>query len=446
MESMEKSRIKKVLILTYYWPPSGGAGVQRWLKFVKYLPQFGWEPIIYTAENPEIPETDPSLEQDIPSGITILKQPIKEPYNAYKRLMGRKKEERINAAFLSEKKQNPLLERISVFIRGNFFIPDARMFWIKPSIRFLNDYLVQNPVDVIISTGPPHSLHLIAQKIAKQNKIPWLADFRDPWTKIDFYQDLMLTKPADIKHHRLEKEVLRHADAISVISNTMGQDFNEIHPRKYHVITNGFDTDDIRREKIEPDKKFSIAHIGTLTQSRNPETLWQVLEQLTKSDRDLARKLEIMLIGKVDHTVKQSLEKHRLMDYVTHIPFVPHDEVNRYQKAAQLLLLLINNTPNARMILTGKFFEYLAAKRPILCLGPSDGDAAQILEETGSGILVEPNDVPKLKEVVKHFFDLYQEDKLQIQSQNIEQYSRKNLTKKLSYLLDELVGSTIGSA
>ena len=438
MESMETKRIKKVLILTYYWPPSGGAGVQRWLKFVKYLPEFGWDPIIYTPENPEIPEIDPSLEKDIPSGITILRQPIREPYTAYKKLMGRKKEERINAAFLSENKQNPVLEKISVFIRGNFFIPDARKFWIKPSIRFLNQYLSSYPVDAIISTGPPHSLHLIAMKVARKNQIPWLADFRDPWTNIDFYQDLMLTRAADRKHRRLEKEVLQHADGITVISQTMGKDFNQIFERDYTVITNGFDPDDILEEKIIPDKRFSIAHIGTLVQSRNPGTLWEVLEDLAQNHPEFADHLEIKLIGKVDHTVKQSLKDHGLTRFVTHIPFVPHDEINRYQRSAQLLLLLINNTPNARMILTGKFFEYLAAKRPILCLGPADGDAAKILEETGSGMLTEPGDASKIKRVLEHDFHLYQQGLLQVSQKDTERFSRKNLTRDLVAILNEL--------
>jgi hypothetical protein len=197
--------MKKVLVITYYWPPSGGAGVQRWLKFVKYLPSLGWEPIIYTVENGEYPVLDDSLVNDLPSNIKVLKTKIWEPYIFYKRFTGRKKNDKINSGFLNNKKKNKILESISVWIRGNLFIPDARKFWIKPSVNYLNNFIKDNPVDFIISSGPPHSTHLIALGIQKLNKIPWLADFRDPWTNIDFYKDLKLSKWADSKHKKIRK-------------------------------------------------------------------------------------------------------------------------------------------------------------------------------------------------------------------------------------------------
>ena len=240
--------MKKVLIITYYWPPSGGAGVQRWLKFVKYMRQFGWEPVVYTAENPEIPVVDTSLEKEIPEGITVLKIPIWEPYSIYKKFIGRKKEDKINASFLSETKKAGLTEKISVWIRGNFFIPDARRFWIKPSIKFLETYLSENKIDYVISSGPPHSMHLIA--LGLKRKFPllkWLADFRDPWTNIDFYEKLMLTPMADKKHHRLELSVIKSADCVLSIGSSMSEEFKEMYKAsgginfsKFKVITNGF--------------------------------------------------------------------------------------------------------------------------------------------------------------------------------------------------------------
>ena len=210
--------MKKVLIITYYWPPSGGAGVQRWLKFVKYLRGFGWEPIVYTPENPEAPATDESLLKDIPDNLTVLRTRIWEPYSLYKNFIGQKKGETINAGFLSEKKKPGIAEKISVWIRGNWFIPDARKFWIKPSIIFLSQYLKNNPVHAVVSTGPPHSMHLIALGLKKQLHLPWLADFRDPWTNIDFYDKLMLTKFSNEKHKRMELEVLKNADKVVVVS------------------------------------------------------------------------------------------------------------------------------------------------------------------------------------------------------------------------------------
>ena len=432
--------MKRVLIITYYWPPGGGAGVQRWLKFVKYLRDFGWEPVIYTPENPEYPETDHSLLRDVPENLEIWKTPIREPYAAYKKVMGRKKDEKINAAFLSEKKNNPVLETLSVWIRGNFFIPDARKFWIRPSVKYLAKRLQTNPPDLIISTGPPHSMHLIAKPLASALKIPWIADFRDPWTNIDFYRDLRLTRSSDRRHHALERTVLQKADEVTVISDTMADDFRKLWPRKYTVITNGYDAADLPPvQTIVPDRKFTIAHIGTLVSTRNPLTLWEALQQLIAADDDFRNDLEIKLIGKVDYTVTESIRSLGLEPYVKRTAYLPHDEVVACQIASRVLLLIINNTPNARMILTGKFFEYLAAGRPILCLGPKGGDAARILSETRSGLLAGFGDAETMKKHVLTFYRQYQSGVPANPPEGIEKYERRYLTGKLAALMDQMV-------
>jgi len=430
--------MKKVLIISYYWPPSGGAGVQRWLKFVKYLRDFGWEPIVYCPENPEYPETDHSLFKDIPENLEVLKFPIWEPYLVYKRFLGQKTDVKINAAFLSENKKNRTLENISVWIRGNFFIPDARKFWIRPSVRFLKKYLANHPVDVIVSTGPPHSTHLIARQLASTFNLPWLADFRDPWTNIDFYSELKLTTWADKKHRNLEQMVLRDANAITVISNSMADDFDKIFHRPYNVITNGFDMADTDHPLPEMDKKFTIAHIGTLVSSRDPLTLWEALKSLVSTHPGLESDLEIKLVGKVDFKVIASIGTYGLSRFVRKIDYMPHDEVVRCQQQSQVLLLIINNTPNAGMILTGKFFEYLAARRPILCLGPADGDAARILGETKAGLLAGFSDVGTMKSNILRFYELYKKGELTVESREIEKYSRKALTGDLAMILQQL--------
>jgi len=432
--------MNKVLIITYYWPPSGGAGVQRWLKFIKYLRHFDWEPVVYTPSNPEFPEHDESLFKDIPENLTILKTPIWEPYSAYKRFIGQKKEVKINAGFLSENKKKKIPENFSVWIRGNLFIPDARKFWIKPSVKYLSNYLEKNPVDVIISTGPPHSLHMIALQLNKKFSFPWLADFRDPWTDIDFYTDLMLTRCSDRKHHRLENEVLTNADAITVTSRGMAEDFNELHPRKYEIITNGYDTDDVELNKeIIKDQKFSISHIGTIAKTRNPVMLWKVLSELIKDESDFAKDLEIKLVGKVDFSVWASINEADLKPFISKIDYLPHSESIHIQQKSQVLLLLINDTLNANGILTGKFFEYLAAHRPILCIGPIDGDAAQILEETHAGLISGFEDKELLRQNILTFYRDYKKGQLVSENTNIDRYSRKALTKSLSGVLDELI-------
>jgi glycosyltransferase involved in cell wall biosynthesis len=431
--------MKKVLILTYYWPPSGGAGVQRWLKFVKYLQQYNWEPIVYTAENGELPEIDASLEKDIPKNITILKTPIWEPYNAYKTLIGQKKDQKINAAFLNEKKKGGLMSAIAVWVRGNFFIPDARKFWIKPSIRYLDSYLQQHNVDAIISSGPPHSMHLIAKALKQKHPhIKWVADFRDPWTNIDFYADLKLSSFADKKHKRLEKEVLKESDAVISVGQLMSEELVHINggqKEKFHVITNGYDEEDLSKNKIEKDKKFSIAHIGTLVRTRNPKGLWKVLSELVKENEAFKDALEIKLVGKLDIAVKESIEEFGLSSYVNKIDYLPHDKVIEEQQRSRVNLLLVNQTPNAKSILTGKFFEYLSAGAPILAIGPPDGDLALILNQTKAGKISDFKDTHSLKENV---YELFMDQNLTRNEGEIKNYSRKNLTKKLADILNDL--------
>lgn len=409
--------------------------------------EFGYEPVIYTVLNGEMPVVDESLEKDIPSNLTVLRQPIWEPYTFYKRFIGRKKDDKINASFLNEnRKSGGITEKISVWIRGNFFIPDARRFWIKPSIAYLHTYIKQEQIGLIISTGPPHSMHLIARGLKKLLPgLRWLSDFRDPWTNIDFYEKLMLTKAADALHHRLELAVLHESDAVISIGESMKEEFKAMYlasggtqPQKFSVITNGFDEEDVSGSAPALDQKFSLAHIGTLVRDRNPAILWQALSQLVKEHADLASDLEIKLVGKVDVFVKDEIEAHGLSSFVRRIDYLPHDQVIMEQRASKVLLLLVNNTKNAKGILTGKFFEYLAAQRPVLAIGPVDGDLYTILKETKCGFMSDFEDLESLKSNILH---LYRNKAISNDSSAIKAYSRRILTQKLCALLEMTAGS-----
>ena len=436
---MSSTGKRKVLIITYYWPPSGGAGVQRWLKFSKYLRDFGWEPVIYTPENPEAPAIDTSLESDIPEGITIIKRPITEPYTAYKRFVGMKPGEKVNAGFLQEKEKPGLTEGFAIWLRGNFFIPDARKFWIKPSSKFLIKYLKDNPVDAIVSTGPPHSMHLITLNIHKKLNIPWLADFRDPWTGIDFYHQLKLTSLADRLHHKLEKKVLTSATAVTVVSQDMANEFNVIVKRDYKLVTNGYDEDDISPLQIDQlDLKFSISHIGSINVSRNPLKLWKVLSEMVKENSGFANVLQIKLVGKVDIAVLKSLENNGLTPYLSLIEYMPHREVMREIQKSQVLLLLINNTPNAKGILTGKIFEYLGSGRPILSIGPEDGDAAAILKDSNAGQTAGYQNETGMNHILADYFNKFTEKRLESNTGNRLKYSRKELTGEIARILNAM--------
>ena len=429
--------MKKVLIITYYWPPSGGAGVQRWLKFVKYLPKFGWEPIVYTVDNGEYPVIDNSLLDDISKNVTVLKTPIWEPYDFYKKLTGRKKEDKINSGFLSENKNPKFLEELSKWIRGNLFIPDARKYWIKPSVKFLSQFLKNNPVDVVISSGPPHTTHLIAEKINNIFNIPWVSDFRDPWTNIDFYKDLKLTKWADSKHRRLEREVLNKSDLVLTIGSHLKKELLSLGAHNVEVIENGYDQEDfINQQKNVLDNEFTIAHIGSFTPSRNHKVLWQALEQICNENPNFKKSFRLKLIGKVDHSVNESLKETNLLENTISMGYISHNNVIKEQHKSKVLLLMVNNTPNAKGIITGKVFEYIASGRPILVIGPKDGDLSDIINKTNSGIVCNYNDIDILKSSILEMFN----DKL-VFKPNASAYSRLNLTKNLSNLLNKLLDS-----
>lgn len=431
---------KKVLIITYYWFPAGGSGVQRFMKFVKYLRTFGWEPIIYTAKDAEYPVLDLSMEKDIPENLEVIRTKIREPYSFYKFFVGQKQSEKMNPAFFTEKKKNTWAENISVWIRGNFFIPDARMFWIKPSVNYLEKYLKENKVDAIISTGPPHSVHRIALQLHRKLNIPWLADFRDPWTSIDFYHELKLTKRADVKHHRMEAEVLREADAVTVIGYTMGEEMKKLVNRNYDVITNGFDGEDsMDAGSVILDKKFSIAHIGTMVRARNAPELWSALKDLLIEIPELKNDLEIKLVGKVDLNVKNSLDENGLTLYTNFVSYLQHNEVIKIQASSQVLLLMVNRTPTAKGIITGKVFEYLASGRPIVCIGPYDGDAARVLKEAQTGFMVGFDENEKMKTVIRELYTQYKNGILKSSIGNIDLFSRKSLTMQLSEVLERIV-------
>ena len=434
--------MKRVLIITYYWPPSGGSGVQRWLKMSKYLPENGWQPVIYTTEDAEYPIIDPSLEKDVIPEVEVIRRPIIEPYTLYKKFLGIKKEETVKMGFINEKeKKKSWKNDLSLWIRGNLFIPDARCWWVKPSVSYLKEYLKEHPVDAIISTGPPHSMHLIAMKLKEDLGIPWIADFRDPWTEIDYYNDLHLTRWADRKHHRLEREVLAQADKVVTVAPDGAKRLGRLGKRNVRVVYNGFDRDDDAQTAVNPPDSFTITYLGVLSKIQNPENLWLVLGELTKEDEGFNKDLKINLIGQIDNSVTQSIEEQGLSQHVTYSSYIPHDQVSAAHRGSTLLLLLLmpDSEPRAKGLLTGKLFEYLASGRPILCIGPEDGDAARILKETLAGQTVRFEDKEKMKEVIKGLYMNYLENKLPDNSNtNIEQYSRRALTQQYATILNHI--------
>lgn len=434
---MQREKRRKALIVTYYWPPSGGAGVFRWLKFVKYFREYGWEPVIYTPENPEAPAYDESLLKDIPENVEIIKTRIWEPYNIYKFIAG-KRNQRIGVSFVSQGKKNGFLHTLMVWLRGNMLIPDPRIFWVKPSAKKLRKVIEQNSIEVVITTGPPHSMHLVGLSLKKSTGVKWVADFRDPWTNIDFYHELKLSSWANRQHHQLEKRVVSTADVILVVSNQMKKEFLPLNPKRIEVVTNGYDEDEVSAEEIELDPKFSIVHVGTLNSARNPDALWRALSELIEENSSLRNDLSIKLVGQIDHSVIESINHYKLNSYLAVTDFLPHSKAIDVQRKSQVLLLVVNNTPNAQGILTGKFFEYLGSGRVVLGIGPQNGDLNAILQQTGVGEMVDYSDIKSAKNLISQYYSQYKTNGLFPRLTNISDYSRKNLAQKIINILEQL--------
>ncbi|TNJ46498.1 glycosyltransferase family 4 protein [Tamlana fucoidanivorans] len=423
---------KKVLIITYYWPPAGGPGVQRWLKFVKYLPDFGIEPIVFIPENPNYPLQDTSLNQDVPTEVKIIKQPINEPYK-WASLFFKKTSKTISKGIISDKKKQSLVEKMMLFIRGNCFIPDARVGWVKPSIKTLMGIIKKEGIETVITTGPPHSLHLIGLGLKKELKIKWIADFRDPWTTIGYHKQLKLTGYAQKKHKQLENRVLNTADDIIVTSFVTKNEFLNITNKPVTVITNGYDNE--KRVDFEMDSKFTLAHIGSLLSKRNPEVLWQVLADLLREHTGFAKDFQLNLVGTVSEEVFKSLELIGLSNYVNNVGYVSHEESIVFQKKSQLLLLIEINSEETKCIIPGKLFEYMVSNRPIIAVGPKGSDVEKIIKETNTGVYFNYEDYEAIKRYILKGYDLYKNNALISHPIGLQKYHRKSLAGTLYKLL-----------
>ncbi|KQT21621.1 glycosyl transferase family 1 [Chryseobacterium sp. Leaf405] len=433
---------KKILIITYYWPPAGGPGVQRWLKFAKYLPEFGWKPIIFTPENPSYPLLDESLIKDVPENLEIIKTKIWEPYQLAEKL--NKSNKKFKAGQFDVGKNQSWKSKLSIWVRGNFFIPDARVLWVKPSVKFLEHYLKENKIDVVVTSGPPHSLHLIGLNLKKKlPNVKWIADFRDPWTEISYYKHLKLTKNSDRKHRQLESNVFENADITLATSYTDAVNFR-INGANAVCITNGFDETDASQNQKNSDyqtleRKFTLSYIGVLEQLRNPENLWKALDNLVKTNSDFAENFNLKFAGRIDDKILTEIENSSLKNTILNLGYLSHDKAIDEMQNSDILLITNFPKESSKGIIPGKIFEYLSTGKQIISFGPDQADVAKILDETKAGKHFSYNDYQTIKSFILEKFELWKNGDLSENIQNIEQFSRKNLTKKLVETLDQIV-------
>ena len=426
--------LKKVIIITYYWPPSGGSGVQRYLYFTKYLREFGWEPIVFTVEDGAYSVIDEQLMNEVPEGVEVVKQKAWEPNQLYKKITGRKKTASIDSSIFKDKKKD-IINSLAIWVRGNLFIPDARLFWIKPSIKRLNDYIKNNTVDAIISTSPPQSTHLIANTVAKQNNIPWLADFRDPWTDIGYFKELKLSRWAKHKHLKLEKMVMQNANSLLTVSRIWQNDFEKIRKSSVDYIPNGYEPVNIK-EIITPDKDFyTWSYVGVLTDDREPTFLWEELDELYKSNAEFANKFRLRFVGNISNQIQENIKKYSFHKKVTFKGNIPKSELNEVLYSSDVLLLI--GIPGVRGVLPGKVFEYLITKRFILNVSEENSEAEDFLNKLNGGLSSGFGDRLKIKENIYSLWNKYLNNE-SVNSVGLEKYSRENITKELALVLNRI--------
>lgn len=429
--------MKRVLLITYYWPPSGGSGVQRCLKFAKYLRHFGWEPVVLTVSNPDYPIFDASLEKDVPAFMEVLKVPAWEPYTWYRLFTG-SGARKTNIGFVDSALKESISEKVSLWIRGNLFIPDARRFWIRPSVKFLETYLQKNPVDMIFSSGPPHSAHLIAKKIKRSFKLPWVADFRDPWTGVYYYHKLKISPWADRRHRQLEKECLDAADHLITVNTFIKEDFTRLSNTTVEVIPNGYDPEDFSSVESTPGNQFTITYAGMFLRDQDAPELWEVLREMTEQVSGFRENLKLIFAGKVDQMILEGIKGNKLKEFLELRDYVPHSELPSLLMNSSLLLLSINRTEQSGSITTGKIFEYLASQRPILAFCASGSDAEHIITDTNSGFVLAFNHKEDLRQLLEKLYKRHLDGTLKKESENIEKYSRKKLTESLAAVFNKL--------
>lgn len=381
------SIVRHVLYISYYFPPSGGSGVQRTLKFVKYLPEYGWLPHVLTVDpaSAAYPDLDPAMEREVPENVVVTRTRSWDPYRWYGALTGKSKADAVSVGFLSDRPPGRF-ERVARWVRANLFIPDARVGWVTYAIRAARVVVEAQRPDVIVTTGPPHSSHLIGRSLHRSYGIPWVADFRDPWSDIDYLGSLPMSGWASRLNRGLEQSVLDEAQCVVAVSPAVQRAFAGRTSTPCVTLYNGYDESDFAQEPHAAAGHFVITHVGNMNADRNPRALWEALATLRIPG------VEVRLVGHVDASVRRDVEHMGLASQVSYLPYVPHREAVRHMLGAHVLLLPVNRVSAANDIIPGKVFEYLAARKPILALGPTEGETAQIVREAGAGQVFDYDD------------------------------------------------------
>ncbi len=431
--------MKKVLIITYYWPPSGGAGVQRWLKFSKYLPSFGIEPYILTVDSryASYPQKDEGLADDVPRDLKVYRTRSFEPLNLISGLLGKDK---MPYGGFSNVNKNSVLQTILRFIRGNFFIPDARKGWNRYAWKKAAGLIHRYNIPTVITTGPPHSTHLTGLKLKKKLGIEWIADFRDPWTDIYYYADMLHTPLARRIDGSNEKRVLETADKIIVNCRSnkklLESKIDAKETGKFSVITNGYDEDDFSDQAPKypaPSDEFVITYSGTMSEHYRPGVFFSVLSKLVEKNRDV--KFRFTLAGNLSASAERQIKEYGIYDIFDYPGYISHPKLVGLLKSSSALLYLFPETVHDKGV-AGKLFEYLAVKKPVIAIGPGDSDAAAIIDECAAGRnFAREDELPLFEYLVDLVRDFKTNGQTEAGNDNHLYYTRKKLTSVLARLI-----------
>jgi len=434
--------MNRILILTYYWPPAGGPGVQRWLKFVKYLEDFDCKPYILTVADGTYSAIDNDLVKEIPEGLMVYKTKSRDPFRFYTMLKG-KKDGSVSVALININKERSLIDRLSMYIRSNFFIPDARKGWMPYAYKEALNIIKEQNIDIIVTTGPPQSTHLIGLKLKRKTGLNWIADLRDPWTTV-YYNDML---PRTQKTRRIDKayedEVLGAADAVTVVSPGMQKEFKDRNPN-VQLVMNGFDMADMRGGAVNAvtDDKFRMTYTGNFKPNQHIPEIWNAICELIDGDEQFKNDFQLRFVGNLDSSVPEYFRDKGHEGILEIISYVPHAEATGLMSYSDVLLFVVPQSRNNKLIITGKLFEYLASGTPIYSTGPVDGDAATILNQTGRSGMIDYNDKEKFKEQILHFYKDWKVNggslpKLDVSM--LDQYSRRSSAGLMAGIINNLI-------
>ncbi|HWF44575.1 MAG TPA: hypothetical protein VG537_08030 [Candidatus Kapabacteria bacterium] len=446
---MPSNEPKYVLFITYYFPPAGGPGVQRVLKFIKYLKDFGWTPIVLVPDNPEYPARDESLLRELPEDLIIRRAPIFEPYELYRKFTGKPAGISLDVNVIKEAgAKRSVTEKLAELVRATIFIPDARIGWFWSAVAEGKRVLKEYPVRMIYSSSPPYTPALIARRLHRFSRLPWIAGFRDPWTGFHNTPDRwFLPRRID---RSLEHSVFNEAARVEVAWKGIAEDalgkYSDLPREKFIHIPNGFDSADfpepnIAKRAVRPNNpQCTITYSGSLYGPRNPLSFLKAVELLIERHTIDPEKLKLRFVGRFGAEIHEMLDRPLIRAMIEKIDYVPHARAVELLLESDALLLIVDEVPSVAHIVPGKVYEYMGAMRPLIAIAPPNGAIGELLRETQAGEAIQQSDIAGQARLIQRIYDdwTHHTSSFAMQPEIISQYERREATRKLAGLFDQL--------